>query len=210
MNGHQTRPGDRAAAVAIDPDGIDTIATDRRTQTADPTEPGSAGAACSLRPAALPWPRVGCWCRSGWSRRLRQARSPGGGCKNTPTPAGANGATRKSVTTPRGTRTTSGTRTISEWQFVQYAWADFVVVRDWVELPGKSAEDPERFIDFVKDGRDVLVELSTGEIIGVNNPDFGFPTIRIWIGQITMSEMKIEQTLLDTGMAENQNALCPG
>ena len=40
MNGHQTRPGDRAAAVAIDPDGIDTIATDRRTQTADLTEPG--------------------------------------------------------------------------------------------------------------------------------------------------------------------------
>ena len=54
------------------------------------------------------------------------------------------------------------------------------------------------------------MELSTGEIIGVNNSDFGFPTIRIWIGQITMSEMKIEQTLLDTGMAENLNALCPG
>ena len=40
MNGHQTRPGDRAAAVAIDPDGIDTIATDQRPLTADPTEPG--------------------------------------------------------------------------------------------------------------------------------------------------------------------------
>jgi len=42
MNGHQTRPGDRAAAVAIDPDGIDTIATDRRPLAADPTEPGLA------------------------------------------------------------------------------------------------------------------------------------------------------------------------
>jgi hypothetical protein len=75
--------------------------------------------------------------------------------------------------------------------------------------PWKSAEDPDRFIDFVKDGRDVLVELSTGEIIGVNNPDFGFPTIRIWIGQITTSEMKIEQTLLDTGMAENKTLFVP-
>jgi hypothetical protein len=42
MNGHQTRPGDRAAAVAIDPDGIDTIATDGRLLTADPAELGLA------------------------------------------------------------------------------------------------------------------------------------------------------------------------
>jgi hypothetical protein len=54
------------------------------------------------------------------------------------------------------------------------------------------------------------VELSTGEIIGVNNPDFGLPTIRIWIGQITTPEMTTERTLLDTGMAENRILSVPG
>jgi hypothetical protein len=54
------------------------------------------------------------------------------------------------------------------------------------------------------------VELSTGEIIEVNTPDLGFPTIRIWIGQITTSEMKIEQTLLDTCMGENKTLFLPG
>lgn len=77
----------------------------------------------------------------------------------------------------------------------------------WRKLPAKPTSGPDPFFDFVRDEDEVVVELSTGDVIDATNPTLGFPHVTLWAGK--WPEQGLDKTstwekLLDTGLEVNE------